>query len=141
MQPIKNAEHLLSAGSAEEVYGIPGLPFAPAIRVTGDHELIFVAGVLGPATAEDPSESVEAEVRRAYRNLERVLESAGGTLGDIVSMTKYVKDIAANNAVVESVTKTALPHLTTTTTVEIVRLVPADLHFEVSAIAAVRTTR
>ncbi|MEV4775897.1 RidA family protein [Microbacterium sp. LTA6] len=139
MQPFSDAEHLLSIGSAEEVYGIPGLPFTPAIRVVGNHELIFVAGVLGPPTSDEPSDSVEAEVIRAYRNLERILVAAGGTLSDIVSMTKYVRDIEKNNAVVEAVTKTSLPHLTTTTTVEIVRLVPAALNFEVSAIAAVRT--
>ena len=139
MHAFEDAPHLAPIGSAEEIYGIPGLPFTPAIRVSGAHELVFVSGVLGPATAEDSSDDVEAEVRRAYRNLERVLAAAGGTMSDIVSMTKYVKDIGRNNAAVEAVTLAALPHLTTTTTVEVVRLVPADLHFEVSVIAAVRT--
>ncbi|WP_349428781.1 Rid family hydrolase [Microbacterium sp. LWS13-1.2] len=138
MRSSSGRDHILAVGSTEELYGIPGLPFIPAVRVTGSHELVFVSGVLGPATKEDSSMTMDAEVRRAYRNLERVLNQAGGTLADVVSMTKYVKDIANNNRIVEAVTKEQLPHLTTTTTVEIARLVPEDLRFEVSAIAAVR---
>ncbi|MGM0931780.1 MAG: Rid family hydrolase [Actinomycetota bacterium] len=141
MEPIHDAEHLLAVGDAEDIYGIPGLPFRPAIRVTAPHELVFVSGVLGPATSEDPDTSIAAEVSRAYRNLARILSQAGGSLGDVVSMTKFVTDIARHNEVVADITQRVLPHLTTTTTVEVVRLVPDSLNFEVSVIAAIRTDR
>lgn len=137
MKEIDGANHLSSLGPAGAFYGLDGLPFTPAIRVKGPVEYVFVAGVLGPATEEDPDPGLEAEVRRVYRNLERVLEQSGARLADVVSMTKYVQDIERDNAVISNETVRALPHLVTTTTVEISRFVPPGMRLEVSAVAAV----
>jgi enamine deaminase RidA (YjgF/YER057c/UK114 family) len=55
-----------------------------------------------------------------------------------VSVTKYLIDIERDNAVVAEETVAHLPHLPTSTTVEIARFVPPDLRLEVSAVAVVR---
>lgn len=124
-------------GDAAELFGIPGLPFTPAIRLNPGTELVFASGCLGvPENAGDDL-SIEAEVRRAYRYLAKVLALAGGGLEHVVSVTKFLTDIGRDNPIVERVTKEVFPVLPTSTTVEVSRLVPPDLHFEVNAIAAV----
>ncbi|MFI5612612.1 RidA family protein [Amycolatopsis sp. NPDC051903] len=124
-------------GDAEELFGVPGLPFTPAIRLKPGTELVFASGCLGPPDGEDDDPSIEAEVRRAYRYLARVLALAGGGLEHVVSVTKFLTNLERDNATVARVTKEVFPILPTSTTVEVSRLVPPDLHFEVNAIAAV----
>lgn len=137
MKEIDGAPHLRSLGAASDLYGIPGLPFTPAIRVKAGADYVFVAGVLGPATADDPDPGLEAEVRRVYQNLATVLERSGARLDDIVSLTKYVNDMERDNDVIADLTVSMLPHLVATTTVEISRFVPQGARLEVSAVAAV----
>lgn len=138
MEPIEGAEHLQWLGPAENLYEMAKLPFTPAIRVPAGADLVFTAGVLGPATTDDPDQSVEAEFRRVYENLAEVLRLSGASMSDVVSITKYVKDIERDNPLIAEATFAAFPHLVTSTTIEIGRFVPPGLHLEVSAIAAVR---
>ena len=100
----------VSVGDAETLYGMPGLPFVPAIRVPAGCELIFVSGVLGLPDA---------------------------TLDDVVSLTKFLVDIGRDNAMVAEITCGYFPRLTTSTTVEVRRFVPEGPRLEVSAIAAI----
>jgi len=125
-------------GTTEEIFGVAGLPFSPAIRVPAGGDLVFASGCVGPPTPDDPASDLRSEVRRVYRNLERTLAAAGASLADVVSVTKYLIDIERDNAVVAEETVAHLPHLPTSTTVEISRFVPPDMRLEVSAVAVVR---
>ena len=64
---------------------------------------LYCSGQLGidPSTGELPN-SVEAQVRQAFRNVFAIVESAGGKPSDIVRQTVYLTDLA-NFAVVNKV--------------------------------------
>jgi enamine deaminase RidA (YjgF/YER057c/UK114 family) len=70
-------------------------------RAVVDGEWIFVAGTTGfdyaqMTIAEDPAE----QARQAFRNIEKALAEAGGTLADVVRVHYYVPDIADWPAIV-----------------------------------------
>ena len=83
--------------------GIPAPrgPYSPAVRA-GD--FIFVSGQVpvDPATNELSSGDIKHETRVALNNVKLVLEGAGATLADVVSVGVYIgdgKDFAAMNEV------------------------------------------
>ena len=75
-----------------------GSPFeatAGYSRAVVDGEWIFVAGTTGfdyaqMTIVEDPAE----QTRQAFRNIEKALTEAGGTLADVVRVHYYMPDIA-----------------------------------------------
>jgi len=81
-----------------------GSPFETAAgysRAVVDGAWIFVAGTTGfdyaqMTIAEDPAE----QARQAFRNIEKALTEAGGTLGDIVRVHYYVPNLADWPAIV-----------------------------------------
>lgn len=66
-------------------------PLSQAIR---SHDHLFVSGQTGmdPETGEVVSESVSRQTEQIFRNTERILESEGATLDDIVKVTGYLVD-------------------------------------------------
>ena len=74
----------VNPGVLYEKYG-----FSPAIR-SGD--LLFVSGQVGSRPDGSPEPDFEAQVRRAFVNLEATLEAAGCTLADIVDLTTFHTD-------------------------------------------------
>lgn len=56
---------------------------------------LYCSGQLGldPSTGELPN-SVEAQVRQAFRNVFAIVEAAGGKPSDIVRQTVYLTDLA-----------------------------------------------
>jgi 2-iminobutanoate/2-iminopropanoate deaminase len=85
---------LISSGSAFEAE-------AGYSRAVADGEWIFVAGTTGfdyaqMTIAESPAE----QARQAFRNIEKALAAAGGTLADVVRVHYYVPDIADWPAIV-----------------------------------------
>jgi enamine deaminase RidA (YjgF/YER057c/UK114 family) len=81
-----------------------GSPFEAAggySRAVVDGEWIFVAGTTGfdyaqMTIAEDPAE----QARQAFRNIEKALAEAGGTLADVVRVHYYVPDLVDWPAIV-----------------------------------------
>jgi enamine deaminase RidA (YjgF/YER057c/UK114 family) len=81
-----------------------GSPFeaeAGFSRAVVDGEWIFVAGTTGfdyaqMTIAEDPAE----QARQAFRNIEKALAEAGGTLADVVRVHYYVPDLTDWPAIV-----------------------------------------
>jgi 2-iminobutanoate/2-iminopropanoate deaminase len=65
------------------------LPFSSAVVVG---ELVFVSGQasVDPETGKIVAGSFEEEMRRAFENLQRVLEAAGCSLKSIISIRCYV---------------------------------------------------
>jgi enamine deaminase RidA (YjgF/YER057c/UK114 family) len=85
---------LISSGSPFEAEG----GFSRAVV---DSEWIFVAGTTGfdyaqMTIAEDPAE----QARQAFRNIEKALAEAGGTLADVVRVHYYVPDLTDWPAIV-----------------------------------------
>ena len=88
------SRRLISSGSPFEAEG-------GYSRAVVDGEWIFVAGTTGfdytqMTIAEDPAE----QARQAFRNIEKALAEAGGTLADVVRVRYYVPDIADWPAIV-----------------------------------------
>jgi 2-iminobutanoate/2-iminopropanoate deaminase len=77
-----------------------GLPhgFSQVVIATG-RKMVFISG----QTAWDPrknivgGDSVLEQARQAFRNLEKAMEAAGGTLKDIVALRIYVVDYQAES--------------------------------------------
>ena len=75
-------------------------PYSPALVVG---ELVFLAGQGGfdPATGELVDGGVEAQTEQAFRNIGALLEEAGSSLDDVVSVLVHLVDLddfAAMNA-------------------------------------------
>ncbi|HYM90295.1 MAG TPA: Rid family hydrolase [bacterium] len=108
------------------------MPYTPALKVQGG-TLVFAAGVTAaPVYHSHPHVPAEfaaippdpaAQTQMAVANLRRVLEAAGGDLGDIVWLFRFIKDLDRNQDAVNAVLGRALgTHRPASTTVEVVRL-------------------
>ena len=76
----------------------PSLPygFSQVVIVTG-RKMVFVSGQTAWDTQKNivGGDSVLEQARQAFRNLEKAMEAAGGTLKDIVALRIYVVDYQA----------------------------------------------
>ena len=151
---------LLGCSSAEpafEYVRLPGtevgtganMPFTSAIKVNSG-SLVFLSGTTGaptphshphvPAEFDDLDFGAEAQTERVMESLATMVEAAGGQLTDIVHVTRFVRDVDANqDAINEVMNRYWGPnHRPTSTTIEIVRLA-TDPRFmlEVEAIAVI----
>ena len=145
------------AGPAFEYIHLPGtqpaaganMPFTSAIRV-GSGTIVFLSGTTGAPTPHShphvPSEfdhldfGPEASATRVMESLQNMVEAAGGELQDIVQVTRFVRDVGANQDAINEVMNRfwGPDHRPTSTTVEIVRLA-TDPRFilEVEAVAVI----
>jgi 2-iminobutanoate/2-iminopropanoate deaminase len=110
----------------------PAGAYSPAI-LAGD--LIFVSGQIpkDPRTGTIP-DGIEAQTRQVLANLRAVLETAGASLDDVVSITAYLSDITLWDDFDRVYGQTLVAPFPTRTTVG------AQLHgflVEISAIARV----
>ena len=68
--------------------------FSPAVVTEAAGRMIFIAGHTGQI--DDAGKSLaadfDAQFRQTYRNIERTLAEAGGTLRDMVTMTVFLSD-------------------------------------------------
>ena len=67
--------------------------YSPAVRSNG---FLFVSGQVGSREDGSPEPGLEAQVRRAFDNLNAVLGAAGCTFDDVVDVTVFVVDPEAN---------------------------------------------
>ena len=63
--------------------------YSPAVRANG---MLFVSGQVGSREDGSPEPELEAQVRRAFANLNAVLGAAGCTFDDVVDVTVFVVD-------------------------------------------------
>lgn len=63
--------------------------YSPAVRSNG---LLFVSGQVGSREDGSPEPELEAQVRRAFENLNAVLKAAGCTFDDVVDVTLFMVD-------------------------------------------------
>lgn len=67
--------------------------YSPAVRSNG---LLFVSGQVGSREDGTPEPDLEAQVRRAFTNLNGILEAAGCTFNDVVDVTVFIVDPEKN---------------------------------------------
>jgi enamine deaminase RidA (YjgF/YER057c/UK114 family) len=114
-----------ASADAQAVVPVPGS--ASTIAVHGG--LFFVSSIAG--VRESGSDSIEAELRDAFRRLRTALRAAGASLGDAVQLTVAVRcasDIPALDAVTAEFFQKPYP-------ARVVTGAPNDAPISVSAIA------
>jgi len=67
--------------------------YSPAVRANG---LLFVSGQVGSREDGSPEPGLEAQVRRAFDNLNAVLAAAGCSFDDVIDVTVFVVDPESN---------------------------------------------
>jgi 2-iminobutanoate/2-iminopropanoate deaminase len=113
-------------------------PYAQGVRAGN---LIFTAGQggLDPVTGQVVSGGIKEQTARTLENLKAVLEAGGSSLGQVVKVTVFLKDMndfAAMNAVYASYFGDDSETLPARTTVEVARL-PRNLLVEIEVVAEV----
>lgn len=63
--------------------------YSPAVRSNG---FLFVSGQVGSRDDGSPEPELEAQIRRAFDNLNSVLEAGGCTFDDVVDVTVFLVD-------------------------------------------------
>ena len=66
--------------------------YSPAVKSGG---FLFVSGQVGSREDGSPEPELEAQVRRAFQNLNAVLGAAGCTFADVVDVTVFIVDPAS----------------------------------------------
>lgn len=122
------------------------MPYAPGIVVRRG-TLLFLSGVTAAAVYHShPHREEEFDLPTTMReqavltleNLKKTLSAAGSTLADLVSVTRYLTDVAEQDDLNRVWAAYMGSHLPTTTTVEVSRLAThARCKLEISAIAVV----
>ncbi|WP_434456605.1 RidA family protein [Stutzerimonas urumqiensis] len=67
--------------------------YSPAIRANG---LLFVSGQVGSREDGSPEPELEAQVRRAFENLNAILAAAGASFEDVIDVTVFMVNPDAN---------------------------------------------
>ncbi len=124
------------------------MPYTPAIKVTNGR-IVYLAGVTAapvyhshPHIAsefDDIPLDPEEQTAMCVENLRVVVEAAGGSLGTIVEVTRYMVDQAKNqDGVNRAMARAFGDHRPASTSVEIVRLATDPrLILELKAVAVV----
>ncbi|MBK5529682.1 RidA family protein [Pseudomonas sp. TH06] len=63
--------------------------YSPAVRSNG---FLFVSGQVGSTEDGTPEADLETQVRRAFQNLNAILNSAGSSFDDVVDVTIFIVD-------------------------------------------------
>ncbi len=124
------------------------LPFTPALKVRGGN-IVFLSGITGAPVPHShphiPSEfdsldfDAAAQTEQVMERLQETVRAAGGELSNVIQVTRFVKDIGANqDAINEVMNRYWGVHRPASTSVEIVRLA-TDPRFilEVEAVAVI----
>jgi enamine deaminase RidA (YjgF/YER057c/UK114 family) len=123
------------------------MPFVPGLKVRNADSLLFVSGAtanpLYHKHPHDPAElnapdDIREQTRRVMENLKLVLDASGATFQDVVKITKYLTRMDEQDAIWSVMKDYFGPHLPTSTTVEVSRLVVPGLRLEVDLIAVLR---
>ena len=124
------------------------MPYTPAIKVRGG-ALLFLSGVTAapiyhshphvPAEFDGIPEDPGIQTEMAMENLKAVLTEAGGSLTDIVQLSRFIVDQDRNQDAINRVMGEYLgDHRAASTSVEVVRLATDPrLVLELQAIAVV----
>ena len=125
------------------------MPFTSAMRVRNG-TILFLSGTSGAPVPHshphDPTEfdnlpfDAESQTVRVMERIKTVVEQAGGELSDVIQVTRFVKDVEANQDAINTVMNRywGPDHRPASTTIEIVRLaVDPRFILEVEAVAVI----
>ncbi|EHK8999683.1 RidA family protein [Vibrio vulnificus] len=111
----------------------------PYIQGVDLGNMVLTSGQIpvNPATGEVPTD-IAAQARQSLDNVKAVVEASGLTVGDIVKMTVFVKDLndfgAVNEVYGNFFDEHNVAHYPARSCVEVARL-PKDVGIEIEAIA------
>jgi len=140
--------HHLELIHTEENDPVYNMPYTPAIKVRSGNT-VYIAGVTAaPVYHHHPHRKSDFEntpldpgeqTRLAMANLRRVIQAAGGDLGDIVQIFRFICDLEKNQDSINRVMAELLGnHRPASTTVEVTRLATDErLVVELAAVAVV----
>ncbi|WP_397475859.1 RidA family protein [Pusillimonas sp.] len=108
------------------------------VRVDQPSSLIFLSGQLSRDTKGNlvGAGDMAEQTRQCIRNMQTVLQEAGGTLEDIVSIVVYTTDVRQFKEIVAARMEFFKKNLPTSTIVEVNHLADPGLLIEFQAIAA-----
>jgi enamine deaminase RidA (YjgF/YER057c/UK114 family) len=87
MEVLMNVRDVVFAAGRQELY--ERNRYSPAIRSNG---FVFVSGQVGSRDDGSPEPQLEAQVRRAFDNLNAILNEAGCSFADVVDVTVFMVD-------------------------------------------------
>jgi len=126
------------AGQERRIISTPNAPAAigPYSQAVQTGNILWLAGqiAIDPATNQVRHGTIEEETKLVLHNLKAVVEAAGMTMANIVSVTVFLKDLdefPRMNAVYASYFPTNPP---ARATVQVARL-PRDVRIEIAAVA------
>jgi len=96
---------------------------------------IYVSGQGGWDAGFQLADTVGAQARQAFRNMERVLAEGGASLADVVEITSYHLDMDQMGAVVEAMKEAFPNHQPAWTAVGVTRLAMPQMLVEIKATA------
>lgn len=117
---------------------VAGAPYSQAVAAAPG-ELVFVSGQVGvdPAGGELVGDDVRDQTALALRHVAAILAEAGAGLGDVVTTTVYLTDLAADFAAMNEVYAHAFSgHAPARATVGVAAL-PLGARVEIEAVAVV----
>ncbi len=97
--------------------------------------LLFLAGHTGTAPGMSEPVDLETQMRRAFGNIQAILQEAGGSLDDITTMTVYMTDIRFADRFTQLRAEILGRDYPASALIGVQRLVPPDALFEIQAIA------
>ena len=130
-----NAPQTYDAGFSHQIGRYPD-----AIRVPAGYDQIIVSGTPGLDENGDIPADFAEEARQAWRNVAAILEKAGASISDIVSVRLYLTREEDIKTYVE-VQKEMIDHERAATLFVAKAMVWPEIHVEVEAVALVPSGR
>lgn len=111
-------------------------PYSQGITTDSAGRMVFLSGQVGldPATGQMVAGDVQAQTEQVMKNLQAVLEAAGGGLEHLVKTTIFLRDLADFAAVNEVYARHLQAPYPARATVQVARL-PRDAAVEIDGIA------
>jgi 2-iminobutanoate/2-iminopropanoate deaminase len=113
--------------------------YADAVRIPSGFDQIVLSGTPGLTAEGKLPDGIEAQSEQAWHNIETILDRAGASLADIVSVRQWIKQESDVAKYVE-VRKRFISHRPTFMLGVGVSLVRSEFLVEVEVVAAVRAT-
>ena len=121
-------KQVISTSNAPAAIG----PYSQAIEVNG---MVYTSGQIpvNPATGEI-ADSIEGQARQVMENVKNLLEAAGTSMGNVVSITVFIKDMNDFGKINEIYAEYFEGACPARSCVEVARL-PKDVLMEMEAVA------
>ncbi|MBL4682589.1 MAG: RidA family protein [Pseudomonadales bacterium] len=118
----------------------PAGPYSNATWERPEGRLLFIAGQVGITTDYKPvgDGGIEEQTKQTFRNIRAIVEDAGGTMADIVSLVIYVTDIKDAVAVNKVRGETFDSTYPSSTLLQVSAFMHPSLLVEISAVASIR---